>query len=416
MCGFWVVLQSVSSSEAHVHCATAERGLHRVRYEPLVQDALLDHHLRGVERRVYVSARHDPVERLVVRRVLMELGSALVHRLVRLHDHRQRLVVHLDQLQRVLCGVPAVRHHDRDGVSLVSDHVVRDRRMVDRLEVRVRYQPCAGDGVELGVDVRAGEHGDYPVHRGRGRHVDRLDPGVCVRAAQDGRVRHAGQRDVVRVACGARDQPRVLTAAYPRAEYPGRHWLPSCRARGLCDGAHDVLIPGAPAVVAFDSGPYLLFGGAGVVLQELRRRHYHAGRAEAALEPVLGPEGLLQRMEVAGPSQSLDRRDRAAVGLRRQHRAGLDRRAVDLHGAAAALARIAPDLGARQPRDFSDKVHQQHAGTDVALVHATVNRDIRLDLHEITSLHPDTIGTRNPNAVIGGRPKLLTDPQHRTLL
>ena len=26
MCGFWVVLQSVSSSEAHVHCATAERG------------------------------------------------------------------------------------------------------------------------------------------------------------------------------------------------------------------------------------------------------------------------------------------------------------------------------------------------------------------------------------------------------
>ena len=26
MCGFWVVLQSVSSPEASVHCATAERG------------------------------------------------------------------------------------------------------------------------------------------------------------------------------------------------------------------------------------------------------------------------------------------------------------------------------------------------------------------------------------------------------
>ena len=53
------------------------------------------------------------------------------------------------------------------------------------------------------------------------------------------------------------------------------------------------------------------------------------GRAEAALQPVVLVEGLLQRMELAAVGQALDRADLGAVGLHREHGARARRLAVD---------------------------------------------------------------------------------------
>jgi len=47
-----------------------------------------------------------------------------------------------------------------------------------------------------------------------------------------------------------------------------------------------------------------------------------------------------------GRGEAFDRDDRSSFRLRRENRAGLDRTAVDVHGAGAALARVAADVRA----------------------------------------------------------------------
>ena len=66
---------------------------------------------------------------------------------------------------------------------------------------------------------------------------------------------------------------------------------------GDADGVDDVLIAGAAAEISLQRVPDLLLGGVGVLREQIDRGEDHAGRAEAALQPVLLPERLLQRMQ-----------------------------------------------------------------------------------------------------------------------
>ena len=118
-----------------------------------------------------------------------------------------------------------------------------------------------------------------------------------------------------------------------------------------------------------------LLGRLRVVLQQVDRRHDHARRAVAALQAVLFPEALLQRVQLAVRRQPFDGRDRRAVGLHREHRAGLRAAAVDEHRAGAALARVAADVRAGEAEMLAQEVHEQQARLDVAL------RDLAVDRH-----------------------------------
>jgi len=86
-------------------------------------------------------------------------------------------------------------------------------------------------------------------------------------------------------------------------------------------------------------------------------RHDHAGGAKAALQAMLVPEGLLERVQGRALGETLDRRDPRSVGLDREHRARLHTVSVNFDGARAAVARIAADVGAGKPRLFPDVVH-----------------------------------------------------------
>ena len=57
-----------------------------------------------------------------------------------------------------------------------------------------------------------------------------------------------------------------------------------------------------------------------------------------------------------------------AVRLQRQRGAGLDCDAVEMDGAAAALAGVAADVRAGQPELVAQQVHQQGAVLDVERV------------------------------------------------
>jgi hypothetical protein len=72
-------------------------------------------------------------------------------------------------------------------------------------------------------------------------------------------------------------------------------------------------------------------------------------------------EGALYRVHLTVAGQSLDRRDVVAAGLGGEHRAGLDRFAIEQHRAGAAGGGIAPDVGRGEVGHVAQEVHQQHA-------------------------------------------------------
>src|SRR5918996_5991163 len=98
-------------------------------------------------------------------------------------------------------------------------------------------------------------------------------------------------------------------------------------ATGALDRLDDVHVAGAAAHVPGDRPADLLFRRIGVSLQQGRADEHHRRRAEAALKPVLLLERLLDGMKGAVARQALDGGDLPPVGLDREHRARLDRRA-----------------------------------------------------------------------------------------
>jgi hypothetical protein len=115
------------------------------------------------------------------------------------------------------------------------------------------------------------------------------------------------------------------------------------------------------------------------------------------LKAVLVPEGLLERMELPILGHALDRRELLTLGLDGEHGAALDRLAVDEDRAGAALARIAPDVGARQPYDVPKVVHEQKPRFDFVLVPVAVDSGRYLVLHTLLSYLPQ--GAAAPGTV-----------------
>src|SRR5204862_2405445 len=101
-----------------------------------------------------------------------------------------------------------------------------------------------------------------------------------------------------------------------------------------------------------------------------------ARRAEAALEAVAFPEGLLQRMELLRSGRlPFDGGEGMAVRLHGEHDARAHRLAVEEHRAGAAHAVLAADVSAGQVQLVAQEVREQQAGLDLALVGAAVDGD-----------------------------------------
>jgi hypothetical protein len=147
---------------------------------------------------------------LLARLVVPDDRRALGDRLLGVDDHRERLVVDLDGLARVLGDVRVVGDDAGHFLTLEPDlvrgqhglGVVGQRRHPG--EVPGRHHLAGEDQ----VDAR-----DVPRLAG----VDGLDPRVGQRAAQDLHVQHAGQGDVVGVVALAADEPVVLDPLAARA-------------------------------------------------------------------------------------------------------------------------------------------------------------------------------------------------------
>src|SRR5690606_5952218 len=111
------------------------------------------------------------------------------------------------------------------------------------------------------------------------------------------------------------------------------------------DRFDDVVVTRAAAEIALQPLADLALGRAGVALEQVRRRHHHARRAEAALQAVIVLEGLLDDAERAvRVGHALDRPDLRALARGGEDRAGLDAVTIYMDDAGAALAGVAADM------------------------------------------------------------------------
>ncbi len=177
----------------------------------------------------------------------------------------------------------------------------------------------------------------------------------------------------------ARDQHRVGMRLVPRRQRvrgcwregrraslrrPVPHPVPQPlrhrRARHRLGGADDRRIAGAAAEIA---GKAVVVVGPPVQMRR-RHRHHEARRAEAALAAVMRDQRRLHRVHLArGPRQPLDGADRAAVQLRQEQDAGVQRPRSPVvghhHRAGAAVALVAALFGAGQPTLLAQPVEQR---------------------------------------------------------
>ena len=140
--------------------------------------------------------------------VVADQRRVIVERLAGVHHGRQRLVLHVDQRERIVGGVLVGGDHERHLLALEAHLVARQHGLG---VVGDRGHP----GQPERLEVLGGDHGGHVGMRQRPRGVDRDDLRVGVRAAQQRAVDHARQPDVVEVGALAADEARVLLALQP---------------------------------------------------------------------------------------------------------------------------------------------------------------------------------------------------------
>ena len=137
----------------------------------------------------------------------------------------------------------------------------------------------------------------------------------------------------------------------------------------------DVLIAGAAAEVAVQPVANLLLARLWIVGQQVDRRQDHAGRAVAALQSMFLPEPFLQRMELPGLREPLDRRYVRAIRLDRKEGARLRAPSIHEHRTGPALTGVAPDVHAGQIELLPQKMHQQQPRLHLCRPPLPVHRD-----------------------------------------
>jgi hypothetical protein len=140
--------------------------------------------------------------------VVADDRRAGLKRAARVDHGRQRLVLHVDQLEGVPGGVAVLGDHERHLLAL-EPHLVGGQH-----GLRVGGQGGHPGQVPCGQGLAGDDRRHLGVRLGRDG-VDGHDAGVRVRAAQHRPVQHAGQLHVVHVGALAADEPLVLLAQPP---------------------------------------------------------------------------------------------------------------------------------------------------------------------------------------------------------
>ena len=114
----------------------------------------------------------------------------------------------------------------------------------------------------------------------------------------------------------------------------------------------------------------------GIYREECGGLHDLPRMAVAALRRIGLTPGSLDRMVSVG-IETLDRDDLLPGHVGNRRGAGAHRDAADMHGACAAQALAAAELGARQPQFIADDPEQRDSG--IAVVAVVLSVDLQCD-------------------------------------
>src|SRR5439155_13743720 len=142
----------------------------------------------------------------------------------------------------------------------------------------------------------------------------------------------------------------------------------------------DLDVTGAAAQVARQRVPDVVPGGAGGFGEQGLGGEQERGGAIAALRRAQLGESVLQRVQLAAGGHPLDRPHAPSRAGEAEHETGEHGRAVDQHGARAALTQLAAVLRAREAQVLAQHLEQglvrREGHLDGLAVH--VERDLRL--------------------------------------
>ncbi len=186
----------------------------------LVEEQILENVVGLGERFVHV-AELEGLKAVDIALLAVALDARLGRRerLLGIGDGLERLVLDVDEIERLERGLLVAGDHRGDRVAHVAHALRRERVLV----LRHRQDP-EGDR-----KILAGEHEVHARACLRARHVDRFDRRVRMRRAQQLAMQHARQHHVVGEAREARHLGAAVHAAARLADhvetFPGRHIL-----------------------------------------------------------------------------------------------------------------------------------------------------------------------------------------------
>jgi len=187
--------------------------LEGARSDAAIQDAPLDDHLAGREVHLTLCGQGDDH----VAAPIGEEQRARGHRLLGIHHHRQRFVLHLHTFGGVH-GLGARLGHHRGHQFPDEPHGVGGQRTTSDVGGQQRH--VDGDGTDsVGAQVVRGEHAHHTGHRAGLVGVDREHAPVGDGGSHVHHVRGTRKRQIVDEGSPARDEVRVLGAHHPSTDH-----------------------------------------------------------------------------------------------------------------------------------------------------------------------------------------------------
>lgn len=203
-----------------------------------MSEAAGDDDIRLLERGSGIPVRQGQGTGEVVGPVLEDPGGAFCEGVVQVGDRGKRLVVDIDQLQRVLGDVAVLGDDGSDALAHPTDGVVSEGWRGGDALVRNRT-PDDGHGPRDSCEVSPGDHVvDARQRLGLG-DVDAHDSRMGEGAAQNCPLRHALDRDVIDELGMPTEQSGILRAQVGRARVLA-FWGYGCACRFGC-GCQDDL-------------------------------------------------------------------------------------------------------------------------------------------------------------------------------
>src|SRR3990172_350001 len=181
--------------------------------QALVHQFLLDDFVRLLESFFDVALLVLPAKGHIVGPFGVDHWGAGRERFFRVSNRRQRLVLHVDQVERVARRIAIFGDNRRHSVAHVTDLVDRQDVMLGNSQSRV-----AGGGrqsADLIAQLRAGENRDNAGMAPRRVRVEAFDLGMRVRASKYRHVEHARKPDIVHVLAEPANQTRIFAPLNP---------------------------------------------------------------------------------------------------------------------------------------------------------------------------------------------------------